>query len=839
MWDARSLKELRSKAKDWFAPIGLETPLELFERLYEFPLHSIHKAAFKELVTDPSVVIVKNAYISNTLLDVKLDVQSNSLGKKAIARITKDLNIRQSKFESGSFFFQLKSSDNFVLTHELSAYLIEGRETLLWTFRALVNSLNPGLFFEFREQISDESVKTWIMSEEVAAEAPSFGTCTTNIHIPSIMTVLFYLGEYESGQPRPRGVGPAIYNLGEQAIINSNFSTDPDIDDLFGSQFSVCTNVGYQVTDLTDAAIDFLIAQAPKVLSTIQTKLIEGYANPKNSKFFHKSLGSEKSLPSKPNSSQFLAMGRWIPTSIAEQESTWSAEKYTESMRVEGDKHLALLTEILQKGCGWPFQSAINTIIYSFLIPQGRFDEGVELGTRAIYFPESAETRNAQNNTANCLLKMGNIESAKAMFTDSAESAEQLYGSILDAPSGYWGVVNEAKYFLGVIAESENEIESAIAKYIEVINSEKAHMVLTGGVSTTAVEAELALQRLGVEVEKQDEDLDEDWYFRNDDVGLPYLDYLSGDEEKKKKVEDSEPELFSMFEQLDSYGLLTLWGDWSMDLEQVHSPEALEAVSCQSGFLYFDLSDELSEEELEEQEYIPKRLSIQDEFLPTNESMKYKFNIEGGQCTISAKPPQIFPEIEKGEETEPNILNQHSGIDCNKHNDSKDCYVNQCDASLITLDSGLGDGVYGVAAFDGLDGKVECVIAYFFHPGDHEYVENFLISNDFETPGFLEGQVPFYLGKLKSKGEFYFGDTGSWAMGLDDDTWKLARVEVPADEYLVLGWIDPRSCFDRTFYVGLYRSTMKDYMEKVMNYYPAMKTFAEENIVFERGLSEF
>lgn len=165
MWDARSLKELRAKARDWFAPLGLETPLELFERLYEFPLHSIHKAAFKELVTDPLVVIVEDAYISNTMLDEKLDVQSISLGKKTIARITKELKVRQSRFESGSFFFQLKSSDNSVLTHELSAYLIKGRETLLWTHRALVNSLNPGLFAEFREQISDGSVETWIMSE--------------------------------------------------------------------------------------------------------------------------------------------------------------------------------------------------------------------------------------------------------------------------------------------------------------------------------------------------------------------------------------------------------------------------------------------------------------------------------------------------------------------------------------------------------------------------------------------------------------------------------------------------------------------------------------------------
>ncbi len=330
---------------------------------------------------------------------------------------------------------------------------------------------------------------------------------------------------------------------------------------------------------------------------------------------------------------------------------------------------------------------------------------------------------------------------------------------------------------------------------------------------------------------------EEGFSFRNDDLRYPYMDYLSGDEEKIATIEDEDPDLFQMFEDLNSYEFLTLWGDWSMDFEHPFSDEAWEKVSNQSIFLLEDLSDDLPEELLGQYGEGPKRLSVRHDFLPTSESREYKFNIEGGDCSISAKAPQLPPDSDDQGYDDPTSLKGHTGIDCDKHEDSKECYLHKCDANLITLASGFGDGVYGVTCFDNWQGEVECVIAYFYH--DHEYVENFIITNDLETPGFIEGCIPFYLGKLSSNGEFYFGDTASWREGRDEESWSLARVEVPADEYLVLGWIDPRTSFDRVFFVGLYRNMMKSYLEKVMDFYPATKTFADDYMVFEHGIADF
>ena len=825
MWDSNSLHRIQAEAKSWFAPNGVETPLELYQRVYGVPLHPIHKSAFEELVTNPEAAIIEDAYVSNVLLQEKLDIESFALGMKAIARITKELKVTKSGCESGSFFFQLESNNELDIVHELSIYQINGRKTLFWTNRVLVNSQNPGLFFEFRKSVSDGSIQSFAITEEMKADTPSFGTCTSLIHVPSMLTVLFYSGESEGGYARPQEVKPVIFNLWDESSLNPKFLNDQGNNEAQTSRFAIITHAGYQLTELTESALEFLISKAPNVLTTINANLVDGYRHKKTSKFFHQILGSESGMPVGRGATTPLALGRWIPAAIAEQNAAWSSERYKEAWRTDEPENWSIFLEILQEGCGWVIPHTINTLIYGYLIPQERFREGVELGLRGMYLPESDQSKNTQNNTAICYLKMGDTHSAKDLFTDSAENPFHSEGIYSQA------VEEEAQYFLGEIAESEENIDLAIEYYTSVVSAAGDNYVIP---------AKLALERLGVEISKdvhlRDEEVEE-MEFRNDDLRYPYMDYLSGDEEKIATIEDEDPELFQMFEELNSYEFLTLWGDWSMDFEHPFSDEAWEKVSNQEMFLRdCEWNDEAHAEHLEQYGWCKQPLSVRDDFLPTSESREYKFNIEGGDCSISAKAPQLPPDSDDQGYDDPTSLKGHTGVDCKKHEDSKECYSNKCAANLITLASGFGDGVYGVTCFDNSQGEVECVIAYFYH--DHEYVENFIIANDLEIPGFIEGYVPFYLGRLSSNGEFYFGDAASWTEGRDEESWSLARVEVPADEYLVLGWIDPRTSFDRVFFVGLYRNVMKAYLEKVMDFYPSTKTFADDYIMFEHGIAD-
>lgn len=482
MWDSNSLNRFRTEAKRWFAPIGLETPLELYQRLYEAPLPSIHTSAFEELVTSPEIAIIEDAYISNLLLQEKLDIESFALGMKAIARITGDLKITKSGCESGSFFFQLESNNELNIIHELSIYQINGKKTLFWTNRVLVNSQNPGLFFEFRKTASDGSIKTFMIEEEMEANTLAFGTCTSIIHVPSLLTVLFYLGESDGGNIRPQEVRPVIFNLWDQPSLNPKFLSDSDQNEAQTSRFVVTTHAGYQLTELTESALDFLISQVPNVLTTIQTRLVDGYSDKKTSRFFHQVLGSESSMPVGGGATTPLAVGRWIPAAIAEQNAAWSSERYKEAWRTDEPDNWSIFLEILQEGCGLVIPHTINTLIYGYLIPQERFREGVELGVRGMFLPESDQTKNSQNNTAICYLKMGDINSAKELFIDSAENPYHSNGIYSQS------VEEEAQYFLGVIAESEENFDLAMKYYASVVRSAGGDYYLT---------SKLALERLG------------------------------------------------------------------------------------------------------------------------------------------------------------------------------------------------------------------------------------------------------------------------------------------------------------------------------------------------------
>ena len=72
MWDSNSLHRIQVEAKSWFAPLGIETPLDLYQRVYGVPMHPIHKSAFEEVVTDSEIAIIEDAYVSNVLLEEKL-----------------------------------------------------------------------------------------------------------------------------------------------------------------------------------------------------------------------------------------------------------------------------------------------------------------------------------------------------------------------------------------------------------------------------------------------------------------------------------------------------------------------------------------------------------------------------------------------------------------------------------------------------------------------------------------------------------------------------------------------------------------------------------------------
>ena len=366
------------------------------------------------------------------------------------------------------------------------------------------------------------------------------------------------------------------------------------------------------------------------------------------------------------------------------------------------------------------------------------------------------------------------------------------------------------------------------------------------------IEQELNDLKVKLEAEKADDDGDSSKSMSDDQDELE-LDgcqgeewvevieaFLRGDDNEFQEIQDTYPRTIEAFVNLRECGLFEIWAEWSANLDFGRGED--EAIR---DFLSVEYLEDKNGNEID-YDGERQKLSVQEEFLPSADDDRYVFNIEGGVCAISGKVPKLFPESDLVE-TESKILKDVSGIDCQLHESSEACYVNKCEASLITIGSGLGDGYYRAVAFDNLLGDIECVMTYFSY--NWEYVESKLIFGEKTTGtksngtliGNLENQIPIYLGEIKSDGTLNFGDRWAWSEAGRDD-FKIVSISVPADEYLVLGWIealhfDPNDI--RIFTVGLYRNEMRAYYLNLMEEFPVMKTFADKHLYFNRNLGDY
>jgi len=316
--------------------------------------------------------------------------------------------------------------------------------------------------------------------------------------------------------------------------------------------------------------------------------------------------------------------------------------------------------------------------------------------------------------------------------------------------------------------------------------------------------------------------------------------FVSGGDDELQEIQDTYPRTFEAFVNLREYGLFEIWAEWSANLEFGRGEEETIWDFLSVEVLYDENGNEI-DSDIDRQ-----RLSIQEEYLPSSDDDRYVFNIEGGVCAISGKAPQLI--LESDPETESKILRDVSGIDCQLHESSDDCYINKCEASLITIGSGLGDGYYRAAAFDNLSGDIECVMTYFSYNWEH--VESKLIlgkgtigtKSNGTLIGNLENYIPIYLGEIKSDGSLNFGDRWAWSEAGRGEDFKIVSISVPADEYLVLGWIEALSLDPndvRVFTVGLCRGEMKQHYLNLMEEFPVIKTFADEHLDFNRNLGDY
>lgn len=441
----------------------------------------------------------------------------------------------------------------------------------------------------------------------------------------------------------------------------------------------------------------------------------------------------------------------------------------------------------------------------------------------------------AENGDATAMTNLGILEEESGNLSEAIKWYEQA--AALD--------YLDAMFQLGKIASSSGDADQARTWW------EKAAAIgHESSIDALRYAEEAKIDRGSEEISIDEEFSDLNGFGTWEWTGLLEA-FVSDNQEELEEIKDSYPGTFEILVSLREYGLFEIWAEWGSNLEFGRGCE-----ETQSDFLSgLDREEEIEDEDgvsYIHGEDLPdwetwQRLSVQEEYLPSSDDDRYIFNIEGGVCAISGKAPKL--SIARNQvETESQLLVDTSGIECQFHETSDECYKNKCEASLITISSGLGDGYYRAVAFNNRSGDIECVMSYFSYNWEH--VESKLIlgegtngtKDDGTLVGNLEDQIPIYLGEIKSDGSLNFGDRWAWSEAGRGDDFKIASIAVPADEYLALGWIDALSFQPddvRVFIVGLYRGEMKQHYLNLMEEFPVMKTFADQHLDFARNLGDY
>lgn len=294
----------------------------------------------------------------------------------------------------------------------------------------------------------------------------------------SIMTMsrsLSWQGAPENLIPTPfltlERFGLVCANLGvtSDGQVNSNFAGYP-----------VVLKAGYLVPESSAEHFATIIPPIVTALTNAQSILEDGFRNYRNESVvasFDHALGSEYVLrDGVTEGGSPEGLSRWVPETFIGALAVATAEAGNTSYALpRGPQQKALLEWIIDDGVGGWVASAINTLVYSYLLPARDFERAESLLEMAIELEVPTESSNAMANLGQVYLGQGKRQEAIDVFTKALERYDN-------------GAEAEASYFLGILALEDGDREAARGFFTRGAES-----------SSTDVQRELCREKLATE----------------------------------------------------------------------------------------------------------------------------------------------------------------------------------------------------------------------------------------------------------------------------------------------------------------------------------------------------
>ena len=464
----------------WFKRQETSTAREILGN--DFPVSLLNFSIFwgflfSDEIDDSEPLFLKNLNFQRSNLGNKIEFSKSKLYRlmktktEWFPNIDDDapFAILSSTTKSGSEYFQ------FLEVFQDS----DGGETCLFWFQALIatRSLDSSYLASVRDGKAGEDKEddAWIFQipeDEIEGGAATFGECATSLHIPFLAKDLFYLAETpfpsavfswerESAFPDiPPDLLPEPVLLVEENESVLYVKLDPSSGEREYEEqvFPSTVSFGYVFKTPTHPFAEKTVLNLSINFDNMINILEDGYTNHRDfddAAPFDVVVGSEMAIH-QDNRDSGIANGesRWIPISDLGKEIYETEQKYLKAngLTTEADR-IILLEQIRMVGVGRLVTHAINTLVFSSLIPRKEWDIAIEYLSTAIGMPDD-ERYNAISNLGVVYFLTGDIDEAEDTFNSLKEIVDD------DSPH----VLAEVYYYLGLIAKSRNQ-ENVAIKY--------------------------------------------------------------------------------------------------------------------------------------------------------------------------------------------------------------------------------------------------------------------------------------------------------------------------------------------------------------------------------------
>ncbi len=252
--------------------------------------------------------------------------------------------------------------------------------------------------------------------------------------------------------------GLCCVNLGNsgQGQIQTDFAGYP-----------IVLTAGYLIPESSEEYFDKIIPTALDTLTNLASIVEDGFRNYRNATTpvsFDHLLGSEYVIVPGDNIEEGVSTAghaRWVPETHLGELIKVSRESYQRAHGMPtGEEAKALLEWVVAEGAGAVVGGAINSLVYSYLLPGRDFERAERLLKKAIAMEILYESPNAQANLGQVYLAQDRREDARGVL--EAAAANELDKS----------AVSEASYFLGLMAMEDENLDEARARFMTGANEE-------------------------------------------------------------------------------------------------------------------------------------------------------------------------------------------------------------------------------------------------------------------------------------------------------------------------------------------------------------------------------